>query len=125
MTAAHYKLLAADDDPTVGLLLRAALPAHGFSVTIVVNGLDALEQALGGDFDIFLLDVEMPGLDGLSVSQEIRRSLPRDVPIVLATGRADAAFCDRLAALQAKHLPKPIDWSSLGPYLRSLLGAAA
>ncbi len=111
------RVLAADDDPTVGFLLPAALSASRIEATVVSDGLQALAMALGGGFDLILLDVEMPGLDGLSVAEAIRQHLGDAVPLVMATGRTDPAFMARLASLNAQHLPKPINWSGLADTL--------
>jgi len=119
MTGKAYRILAADDDPTMGLMFRAVLAAPVFELNYVRDGEAALAAyGSGGHFDIVLLDVEMPGVDGLRVAELIRRSEPA-LPIVLLTGREDAAFRDASAALAAHHLPKPVDWATLGGRVRA------
>ncbi len=115
------RLLVADDDPTVALLMHAALDGDGFAVTVVDNGRAALECYLGTCFDLVLLDVEMPELDGFAVAAGIRRSARPTTPIVLVSSHGDAAFLARVAALDADYLAKPLAWSTLGQRLHKLL----
>ncbi|MCA1938327.1 MAG: response regulator [Dechloromonas sp.] len=115
------RVLAADDDPTMGLMFGVVLPAPAFALRFVPDGVAALAAyGSGGDFDIVVLDVEMPGLDGLSVAEMIRRC-ESELPIVLLSGRADAGFFDAASTLGAHHLPKPVDWAALGGRLRAWL----
>ncbi len=75
-------------------------------------------------FDIALLDVEMPGLDGFEVCAVIRRSHGAGFPVVLVSGRDDPAFVERARALSAAVIAKPVNWSSLAGQLRGLLMAS-
>lgn len=122
MTKTTLRVLAADDDPTMAILLRAVLAAPEFDLCLVADGDAALAAcAEPGRFDIVLLDVEMPGRDGLQVAAELRRRDGTDLPIVLLTGREDAAFAAALAALPARHLAKPVNWTTLPDQLREWL----
>jgi DNA-binding response OmpR family regulator len=124
MSRAPWHVLVADDDPTVALLSRAALAGGDFVPTIVDNGADALVEFRQQAFDIALLDVEMPGLDGFEVCAAIRESHGAGFPVVLVTGRSDPAFIARAQTLAADYIAKPVNWQSLAGLLRSLLGAA-
>lgn len=115
------RLLVADDDPTVGLLMHAALAGDGFAVTVVDNGRAALECSVREHFDLVLLDVEMPELDGFEVAANIRRGAWPATPIVLVSSHGDAAFLARVAALSASYLAKPVAWPTLRQTLRNLL----
>lgn len=121
MSRAPWRVLVADDDPTVALLSRAALAGDEFLPTVVASGDLALAAFRDGVFDIVLLDVEMPGLDGFEVCAAIRQSHGRDFPVVLVTGRSDAAFAERAGALSVAVMAKPVDWSALAARLRGLL----
>lgn len=116
------RVLFADDDPTAHLLVRAALGGPDFELTLVDNGVDALAAFTESFFDVVLLDVEMPGQNGLEVCSAIRSTYGPGLPIVLVTGRNDAAFLEQACQLSAEHLAKPVNWASLGGLLRSLLG---
>lgn len=123
MTAFHA--LVADDDPTVRLLAQAALAGHGFTVTTVADGARALEEFDRQAFDIVLLDVEMPAVDGYLVCAELRRRSRQPLPIVLITGHDDrAAIAEAFEAGASDFIAKPVDWSRLGARLHQLLPAA-
>lgn len=117
------RVLVADDDPIVALLSRAALDGAEFAVTVVDNGDDALQAVRDEDFDIALLDVEMPGCDGLSVCAAIRNGNRPDMPVLLITGHSDPAFLEKARALSAPCLHKPVDWQVLPQVLRALVAA--
>lgn len=122
MSRTPWRVLVADDDPTAALLTRAALGGGDFALTLVDNGSAALAEFRRSPFDIALLDVEMPGLDGFAVCAAIRRSHGAGFPVVLVTGRGDQAFIERAHQLSADYLAKPVDWPSLPGLLRTLLG---
>lgn len=124
MSRGPWRVLVADDDPTVALLSRAALAGGDFAPTIVDNGNDALAEFRQQPFDIVLLDVEMPGLNGFEVAAAIRASHGAGFPVVLVTGRSDPAFIAQVQALSADYIAKPVNWSSLADLLRTMLGTA-
>lgn len=124
MSRPPWRILIADDDPTAALLFRAALSAGDFSAEIADNGADALAMFRREAFDAALLDVEMPGLDGIEVCQAIRQSHGSAFPVFLITGRGDEEFLCKVRSLQAAYLPKPIDWATLPSLLREVLGVA-
>jgi DNA-binding response OmpR family regulator len=68
------KVLAVDDCPTMREILRARLEQLGYSVEAVDSGWAALEAASQRPFDVIVLDVQMPGMDGMAVGQALRRS---------------------------------------------------
>lgn len=121
MSNRPWRILVADDDPTAALLFPAALAGGEFELTLVDNGLDALAAFRRQAFDMALLDVEMPGLDGMAVCAAIRQSHGDAFPVLLVTGRHDAEFLARAQSLAAGHLGKPVAWAALAGMLRSLL----
>lgn len=116
-----YRVLVADDDPTVALLMPVALAAPDFSVTVVDSGVAAVAEFKRTPFDIVLLDVEMPLMNGFEVAAALRCPPTAEVLIVLVTGRSDPLFFERAAALGAAYIAKPVDWSRLATELRKLL----
>lgn len=124
MSSHSWQVLVADDDPTVALLMRAALGAPEFSLTVVNDGAAAWAEFRRSAFDVVLLDVEMPEMDGLAVCEAIRGSQGRQVPVVLITGHSEPAFVERAKTLRADFMVKPVDWSSLAARLREVLSAA-
>ena len=121
MSNRPWRILVADDDPTAALLFPAALAGGEFELTLVDNGLDALAAFRRQAFDMALLDVEMPGLDGMAVCAAIRQSHGDAFPVLLVTGRHDAEFLARAQSLAARHLGKPVAWAALAGILRSRL----
>lgn len=121
MSNRPWRILVADDDPTAALLFPAALAGGEFELTLVDNGLDALAALRCQAFDMALLDVEMPGLDGMAVCAAIRQSHGDAFPVLLVTGRHDAEFLARAQSLAAGHLGKPVAWAALASMLRSRL----
>lgn len=123
MSGAPWRVLVADDDPTVALLACAALAGDEFLATVVDSGDLAWSTFRDGHFDIALLDVEMPGLDGFEVCAAIRHGYGDAFPVVLVSGRDDPAFIERAQGLAADYLAKPVNWSALAGLLRSLLAS--
>jgi len=80
------KILLAEDDANLGLLLRNYLDAKNFSATLTVNGKEALAAFRKDDYDICILDIMMPELDGFTVAKEIRKSRPR-MPVIFLTAK--------------------------------------
>jgi PAS domain S-box-containing protein len=113
---AGYRVLLAEDNATSRELIAAMLEQAGHQVVCVGDGRQAVGVAAAGTFDVILMDVQMPELDGLSATCAIRRGLHESslVPIVALTASAFADEADRcLAAGMDAHIAKPIDWDML------------
>jgi DNA-binding response OmpR family regulator len=85
-----------EDDERLAQLTGRYLEQYGIEVTLVHNGERALEMALSQPFDIILLDVMLPGRDGVDVCRELRQRL--DIPIIMVTARSDEG--DRVLGLE-------------------------
>lgn len=110
-----FEILAVDDYPANLKLLKALLDHSGIKITGVTSGKEALQYANLQSFDLILMDIQMPGMDGLEVTEKIRQ-LPsgQNVPIIALT--AHALITERQALLQAgfdDYLSKPIQESEL------------
>lgn len=90
------KILVAEDNDSNYLLVRAIL--KGYDLTRAMNGQEAVDLALGSDFDIVLMDMKMPLMDGLEATRLIR-SQKADLPIYAVT--ANAFDSDRINAIDA------------------------
>ena len=114
-------VLVVDDDRAVREALERALQLHGYEVALASDGDTALSSVDTRTPDALVLDVMMPGLDGLDVTRRLRRQGNR-VPILLLTARD--AVGDRVEGLDAgadDYLPKPYDLEELLARLRALL----
>ena len=111
------RVLVADDNPVNCRLMEIILERQGHTVTVARDGQEAVTAAAGGDFDLVLMDVRMPELDGLAATARIR-ALPDQarahVPIVAVTANAmrdDAERC--IASGMTGYLTKPVDTGTL------------
>lgn len=120
-------ILIAEDEPRIVRFLDKGLRAQGYATSCAASGQEALDLAMAGDFDLILLDLGLPGLDGMDVLARLRR-VGRRVPVIVLTARGstedvvtglDSGASDyvrkpfRLAELMARirlqlrHEPKP------------------
>ena len=81
------KILIIEDDMDIASIERDYLIADGFQAEIRVDGIEGLEQGLTGDFDLILLDVMLPGMDGFTVCRKLREQI--DTPILMVTARRE------------------------------------
>ncbi|MCK0511699.1 heavy metal response regulator transcription factor [Aromatoleum buckelii] len=115
------KILIVEDEPKTGDYLRQGLAEAGFVVDLARDGLDGLHLALDGDYDLMVLDVMLPSLDGWGVLQTVRRS-GRDMPVLFLTARDQVE--DRVRGLELgadDYLVKPFAFSELLARVRTLL----
>ena len=114
------KLLVAEDDRSVRTSLVRACGLEGYDVVAVTNGAEALDRFAVERPDLFLLDVSMPHVDGLTVCRVLRAEGHR-VPILMLTARTETG--DRVAGLDAgadDYLTKPFELDELFARLRAL-----
>jgi two-component system, OmpR family, response regulator MprA len=114
-------VLLVDDDAPIRRMLERTLAAEGYGVSAAADGGSALAQVERSMPDVIVLDVAMPGLDGLAVTRRLRAKGVR-VPILLLTARD--ALRERVAGLDAgadDYLVKPFDVEELTARIRALL----
>ena len=115
------QILLADDDRAIRESLERALELEGYTVIPVSDGIEALAAARSAQPDVIVLDVMMPGVDGLGVCRALR-SIGMRTPILMLTARVEVT--DRVAGLDAgadDYLAKPFDLDELLARLRALL----
>ncbi|WP_067970206.1 response regulator transcription factor [Nocardiopsis trehalosi] len=119
------RVLVADDDRAIRDSLERALELEGYEVRTVADGVQAIAAVHADPVDLLVLDVMMPGVDGLGVCRVLRAEGDR-TPIMMLTARVETP--DRVAGLDAgadDYLPKPFELDELLARLRALLRRAA
>jgi two-component system response regulator MprA len=114
-------ILVVDDDPRITDLMRRILAYEGYSVTIARSGTEALDRSLEHPPDLVVLDIMLPGLDGLEVAQRLRAA-GDTVPILMLTARGTVA--DRVKGLETgadDYLVKPFAPEELVARVKALL----
>ncbi|WP_310448284.1 response regulator transcription factor [Thiobacillus sp.] len=117
---ARPSVLLVDDDQELLDMLRDYLERDGFAVRCEYDGLSGADAALSGRYDIAVLDVMMPGLDGFQTLARVRTA--STMPIIMLTARGDDA--DRIAGLEHgadDYVPKPCSPRELAARLRVIL----
>ena len=120
-------VLVIDDSATTRLYYRATLEPAGFLVDEAANGLEGLEKTLLAPFDLVIVDINMPTMDGLTFLREMRkRAEVRDLPaIVITTQQRDEDRARAHAAGANAYVVKPVDPRALVAYGRLMTGVAA
>src|SRR4051794_19737323 len=114
------RVLIVEDDADIADVLRRSLRNEGYEVRTSGDGIEALDVAAGFVPDLVVLDLGLPGLDGLEVCRRLRTD--GDVPILMLTARAETA--DRVAGLDSgadDYLVKPFERQELLARIRALL----
>jgi CheY-like chemotaxis protein/LmbE family N-acetylglucosaminyl deacetylase len=117
-----FQILLAEDAPDQSLLLSALLQKLGpFNVTLVQDGLQALDLARRDSFDLILTDLNLPGIDGFELTRALKKEFPR-LPVLAATGYTDSSYVAGAyrAGVDAL-MTKPVDPEDLEARLRELL----
>ena len=115
------KILVVEDEPKTGTYLKQGLVEAGFGVDLATNGLDGLHLASTGSYDLAILDVMLPGIDGWQVLQGIRRA-GKNMPVMFLTARDQVD--DRVKGLELgadDYLVKPFAFSELLARVRTQL----
>jgi two-component system copper resistance phosphate regulon response regulator CusR len=115
------RILVVEDEPVAAAVLAKGLREHAYAVDVAADGNAALEQAGVNDYDLVVLDVLLPGLDGLELCRQLRES-GSTVPILMLTARG--GLDQRVEGLDAgadDYLPKPYHFPELLARVRALL----
>ena len=117
-------MLLVEDDPSIREMAALGLSSAGFRVTSCADGREGLERLRRDPFDLAVLDVMLPSLDGFEITREVRKD--SRIPIVMLTARADAT--DVIVGLELgadDYVTKPFDLPVLVARCRSVLRRAA
>lgn len=128
-TLTRHDVLVCEDDPATAHFVRAILESCGAACDVVENGEAAIDAAAAGEWDLILMDIGLPGIDGIEATRRIRQITDcsgRRIPLVLFTAMSGASvWVDGLRAGADDIVPKAIDQSLLKAKLRGLLSASA
>ncbi|MFW6598216.1 response regulator transcription factor [Propionibacteriaceae bacterium Y2011] len=106
-------ILIADDEPRIASFIQKGLKSAGYATTVASTGPEALEYALSGEFDLMLLDIGMPGMDGFEVLKALRGQGSR-LPVIILTARDSVT--DTVAGLEGgadDYMSKPFRFEEL------------
>lgn len=119
------RILIADDDPDLLDLLESFFRGEGYDVTAKVNGKDALQAAEEGKFDVMLLDVMMPYIDGYHVASEVSSRLGSEAPKIIIMTSRDTASEKGIALLSGANdvVQKPFSLEEMHGKVKAALGA--
>ena len=121
MNQAAHSILVAEDEESLQMVLSDRLRAEGYRVEVAENGRTAFEQALGGDFDLRVLDVAVPGKNGFDVCRELRAERSA-LPILMLTAKSQPL--DKVLGLKLgadDYLTKPFEMDELLARIEALL----
>ncbi|ACU98102.1 response regulator transcription factor [Saccharomonospora viridis] len=107
------RILVAEDEPRIAAFVNKGLTANGFTVTVVEDGQAAYEYALTGSFDLMVLDIGLPGMDGFTVLRKLRAERC-PIPVIILTARDSVQ--DTVAGLEGgadDYMPKPFRFEEL------------
>jgi DNA-binding response OmpR family regulator len=116
-----YRILVAEDEPRIAAFVEKGLRSNGFTPTLAVDANEAIALALGGNFDLLILDLGLPGKDGLEVLDELRGQ-GETLPIIILSARDDIR--DKVAGFEGgadDYLTKPFRFEELLVRIRARL----
>jgi two-component system chemotaxis response regulator CheY len=125
-TGLQRRILVVDDSSLVRLYYRETLEKAGFQVEQAVNGIEAMEKVLAQPFDLVIVDVNMPRMDGFAFLRTLRRSAPgiATLPALVITTEAGEQDVDAARAAGANfYLVKPVSQPDLVRHAAVLSGA--
>jgi two-component system chemotaxis response regulator CheY len=124
----RMRILVVDDSSLVRLYYRNALEAAGFNVEQAINGIEAMEKVLAQAFDLVIVDVNMPRMDGISFMRALRRGAPEVATIpalIISTESGQQDIDDSRNAGANFYLVKPVSDVDLIRHVAALTGAPA
>jgi len=117
------KILLADDEPDISLILRRYLQIDGYDVTVCQNGKEAWEKLSSNRYDLAILDVMMPEVNGWEVCRKVKGDVAmKDMPVIILTAKSqntDAVMSYECGA--DEYSTKPFDYPQLSATIKRLL----
>ena len=125
MSLTAGKILLVDDDPGMLDTLMDVLSATGYETSVAASGNAALEMAQAGRFDLVLMDVQMPGLNGVQVLHALRVLDPTIVVIMMTAYTGDELVAESQRTTGFSVLSKPLDLDQVLPLVKSIVSSRA
>jgi DNA-binding response OmpR family regulator len=125
MSLTAGKILVVDDDPGMLDTLMDVLSATGYETSVAASGSAALEMAQAGRFDLVLMDVQMPGLNGVQVLHALRVLDPTIVVIMMTAYTGDELVAESQRTTGFSVLSKPLDLDQVLPLVKSIVSSRA
>ncbi|MBI5869616.1 MAG: response regulator [Actinobacteria bacterium] len=121
---AAKRILIVDDESSLRALVRVNLEVDGLEVSEAVDGIEAMNMLQESKPDLILLDIMMPGKDGIEVLEELAADENlRDIPVILLTAKGEQEDLERGAALGARgHITKPFDPEQMVRTVKAAVG---
>ncbi len=120
----QLRILVVDDEEDLVATMAERMTLRDIQVEAVTSGIDALQCMKEQEFDAIVLDVKMPGIDGLQLMAEIRRKHP-NLPVIMLTGHGSAADAEKGIRQGAfDYLMKPVDIDRLIEKLRTAVACS-
>ncbi len=119
------RILVVEDEERIASFVAKGLKAEGFTPTVVADGVSGLDYALTGPFDLMVLDIGLPGLDGFTILERVQAERP-ELPVIVLTARDSVT--DTVQALEggaADYMSKPFRFAELLARVRLRLRAPA
>jgi two-component system, response regulator, stage 0 sporulation protein F len=113
------KLLVVDDEENIRILFKEELEDEGYEVDLASNGYEAIEKFKAGAFDLIILDIKMPGIDGIQVLNEIKNT-NKDQPVVLCSAYGEFKQ-DFSSWVSDGYVVKSADTSELKQTIKNIL----
>ncbi len=107
------RILIVEDEPRIAAFVEKGLRAEGYTPTVVADGVTGLDYAVTGEFDLAILDIGLPGMDGFTVLQQMREMGSR-IPVIVLTARDSVS--DTVRGLEGgadDYMPKPFKFAEL------------
>jgi DNA-binding response OmpR family regulator len=117
-----YKVLIVDDEKEMRNLLKVCLMPYGYVIEEAQTGFEALEKVMDTKYDLILLDIMMPTIDGFEVLKNVREMLDKDIPIILLTALGDTErIVEGLQLGADDYMVKPFEPRELQARIQSVM----
>ncbi|MBN1384345.1 MAG: response regulator [Elusimicrobia bacterium] len=117
------RILVADDEPDIVIVLKRYLELDGYEITVGHDGKNALSKLADGKFDLLILDVMMPEMNGWEVCKKIKGDpKTKDIPVIILTAKSQNT--DALMSFECgadEYVTKPFDYPELSQIIKRLL----